>query len=571
MPGRSPDRAQSLLYGATVLVGAVLIVLTSLNQPYNQNEWKQISPYDESDLGTAVSGTRQPPLDALLGTLLQRLTGEGHLEQRLVPMVSGVGCLLLMVVLLRGLRMGYAGVVAMAFMATAPVFLRISAYTRPYALPMMLMLACAVAGTRWLETGRRRWLVLAVGGALALPLARVPEPTVFLASSAAVLVLAGHRGSLPRQPAWLLAAALLVPLVTVGAYSSLTLARETGQTSTGDALLDLSPSHAVARLPAGLRELGEHVGPLYGHWFSWWPLVLLVVILGVSLPTSRRRLLATWYWLPLALAPLAFLVAYHTVNAFPLEMRHYQIRFAYFWIPPLVMTVAAVIESLSTDARVRRPLVPLLALALVVGQLPGTWRVLTENDAVDFAAAGEVIGDRVPGDAVVIYDAAAPAGWWRQPFSGRDRYLPDDANVVSATRIAGGHDRLPREAPVYLLLLDSDCASATACDIPGLRWSGDVGGYERIARFDRFTLYAPTAGQRGPSGAAQAMLSLVDAFGEEGAVTDAAAAAQLLRAQGRPDEATRLLRTVCDRPAEAEELACRREIEAYGLAGSLNG
>ncbi len=41
-----------------------------------------------------------------------------------------------------------------------------------------------------------------------------------------------------------------------------------------------------------------------------------------------------------SLGPLAFLVAYHTVNPFPLDVRHYRSRFAYFWIPALVVMVA---------------------------------------------------------------------------------------------------------------------------------------------------------------------------------------------------------------------------------------
>jgi hypothetical protein len=557
-----------LLYGAIVLLGSVLIVLTSLNQPYNQNEWKQVSPYDESDLGAAVSGTRQPPLDPLLGTLVQRLVGEGHLEQRLVPMVSGVGSLLLMLMVLRRLQTGYAGVVALAIMATAPVFLRFSAYARPYALPMMLMLVCVVAGTCWLDTGRRRWLAAAVGGALALPLARVPEPTVFLAASALVLAVAGQRSSLPRVRAWLLSGALLVSLVTTGLASSLALAQKTGESGSSDALLDLSPSRAVGRLPEGLREMWDHVLPLLALWFPWWPLVLLVAVLGASLPAVRRRLLGTWYWVPMVLAPLVFLVAYHTVNAYPLEMRHYQIRFASFWVPPLVVMVALVVDGLSRGVRPRRALAPLLAVALVAGQLPGTWRVLTENDAVDFAQAGEVLDDRVAGGGIVIYDAAARAGYWRQPFSGRG-YLPEDVELVQARSIARGRVRLPPRAPVHLLLLDSDCASATACDVPGLTWDGRVSGYERVARFDRFTLYRPTAGQHGRSGAVEVLLSLVDAFGEKWAVTNAAAAARLLEVRGQPERAARLVRRVCDRASEAEAAACRQEIGEFGLGELL--
>lgn len=561
---------EDLLYALIVAVGAVLIVLTALNQPYNQNEWQQIAPYDEPDLGRAVSGTRQPPLAPLLGALVQRAVGVGQLEQRLVPVACGVASLVLMVLLLRRLRLGYAGVVAMTFVACAPAFLRTSAYARPYALPMTLMLVCALAGSLWLDSGRRRWLVLTVGAAVALPLSRVPEPTVFLAAAALGLGVVGARRRDRRPRAWALSAGLLVPLVTVGAYSSLTLNRETQQTSADTALLDLSPANAVGRLPGGVREMRDHVLPLHAEWFPSWPLVLVVVVLAITLPQPRRELLRLWYWLPLTLAPLVFLVAFHTVNAFPLEMRHYQIRFAYFWVPPLAILLATLLTSLTRHpSRARRVVGVVLAVGVVLGQLPGTWRVVTENDAVDVAQAADVVRDQVPVDGTVIYDGPARAGWWRQPFFGRDRYLQGGPRVVSADALAQDKARIRRGSPVHLLILDSQCVSSTGCDTPSREWGGSVDGYEQTARFDRFALYSPTEGQVGPEGAIDALRALVDAYGPEWAVTDAAAAARLLEERGRPDDAEALLRRVCAAHDGVGESACTDELDELGVSHLL--
>ncbi len=563
-------RLEDVLYALTVVVGAVLIVITALNQPYNQNEWQQIAPYDEPDLGRAVSGTRQPPLAPLLGALVQRAVGVGQLEPRLVPVTCGIASLVLMVLLLRRLRLGYAGVAAMTFMAMAPVFLRISAYARPYALPMTLMLLCALAGSLWLDSGRRRWLVVTISAAVALPLSRVPEPTVFLAASALGLGIVGARRPDLRDRAWALGAALLVPLVTVGAYFSFTLNRQTQQTSTDSALLDLSPTNAVGRLPEGLREMRDHVLPLHAEWFPSWPLILVVLVLALTLRQPRRDLLRIWYWLPFTLAPLVFLVAYHTVNAFPLEMRHYQIRFAYFWVPPLAVLLAVLLAFLTRDAsRTRRTVGVVLAAGVVLGQLPGTWRVLTENDAVDVAQAAEVVRDRVPADGTVIYDGPARAGWWRQPFFGRDRYLDGGPRVVTADALAQDKARIRRGSPVHLLILDSECVSSTGCDTPSRQWSGTVDGYEQTTGFDRFTLYSPTEGQIGPEGAIDALRSLVDAYGPEWAVTDAAAAARLLEERGRPEEADSLLRQVCAVHEDAAEDACTDELEELGMGHPL--
>ncbi len=88
-PGWWNDRLEKLLYAVGIALGGVLAVLTALNQPYNQNEWAQIQPYDSWDPAVVTGGTRQPPLDPLLGALVQHLTGVGQLQQRIVPIVCG--------------------------------------------------------------------------------------------------------------------------------------------------------------------------------------------------------------------------------------------------------------------------------------------------------------------------------------------------------------------------------------------------------------------------------------------------------------------------------------------------
>ena len=51
-------------------------------------------------------------------------------------MVCGTLSLVLMALLLRRLRLGHHGVLALWVMAAAPLFLRYAAYMRPYALPV---------------------------------------------------------------------------------------------------------------------------------------------------------------------------------------------------------------------------------------------------------------------------------------------------------------------------------------------------------------------------------------------------------------------------------------------------
>lgn len=518
-PGWWNDRLERLLLALAVLLGAALSVLAALNQPYNQNEWVQIAPYDSWDPAVVSSGTRQPPLDPVLGALVQHVLGVGQLQQRLVPVAAGVGSLVVMALLLRRFGLHLHGVVALWFMATAPIFLRYNAYARPYALPLLLMLLCAYAGSRWLDGEGRRWLVVAIGGALLLPLARVPEPVVFLGSSALVLLLAGWRRWLTRDRAWWLGGGFLAALGSVGALSTLKLSSRKAS-STGESLIDLNPGRALDRLPAGLRDLRDFVAPLYADWFPFWPVTLLVMLLAVALPSSRRRLMTrrwistTWWWLPLVLAPLAFLAAYHSVNPYPLDERHYRIRFAYFWVPSLVMVVAVASEAVSRHARRAAAWAgPALVIVLLVSQLPTAFRVVTENDAVDVAQVAR-IADRLPADAVLLYDGPSPDGHWRQPFFGGRRWFDGaHARVVTPRDIGAGEATVGNSAgPVYLVVLDAPCVDSVACDSPD-HPIGAVAGWRVAERYDLFTLYEPVEGQAGRAGAVEALEALADAYG----------------------------------------------------------
>lgn len=526
-------RLEGLLHALAVLTGAVLSVMAALNQPYNQNEWVQIQPYDSWDPSVVTSGTRQPPLDPILGALVQHVVGVGQLQQRIVPVLAGVGSLAVMALLLRRFRLHLHGVVALWVMATAPLFVRYNAYARPYALPLVLMLVCAYAGSRWLDEGGRRWLLLAVGSALLLPLARVPEPVVFLGSSALILVLAGWRGWVVRGRAWWLGGGFFAALVSVGALSTLTLSNQTAS-ATGNSLIDLDPGRALARIPTGLRELRDFVAASYADWFPFWPITLAVVVLALALPSSRRRLVTTWWWLPLVLAPLVFLAAYHSVNPYPLDERHYRIRFAYFWVPSLIVLVAVTSEAVSRHARKAGSWAgPVLIGLLLVSQLPTTWQVLTEDDAVDVARVADIAENRLPADAVLLYDGPSPDGHWRQPFFGGPRWFDGPhASVVTPSKIGAGRATVGRSAgPVYLVVLDAPCVDSVACDSPD-HPIGEVVGWDVAERHGLFTLYEPTEGQAGREGAIEALDALADAYGPGYARVNELAAKALRAAAG---------------------------------------
>ena len=49
-------RGELAVWVLVVALGAALLVVTAVNQPYNQNEWVQLRPYDKPDLGEAIAG-----------------------------------------------------------------------------------------------------------------------------------------------------------------------------------------------------------------------------------------------------------------------------------------------------------------------------------------------------------------------------------------------------------------------------------------------------------------------------------------------------------------------------------
>ncbi len=554
---------------AIVLLGAVLIVLTVLQQPFNQNEYVQLAPYGDADLGTAVTGTRQPPLDPFLGVLVQRLLGEGQLQQRLVPVAAGVATLALTAVLMRRYGWRWAGTWGLLFLATAPLFVRYSAYTRPYAVPMALMLLAAVVGALWLDTGRRRWLLLAFVAALLLPLSRVPEPSVFLGTAALLLVLAGLRGGRPRRRPWALAGVLLLGLTTVGTAMLLRLLAQ-DSTTKGTSLIELDPSAVTGRLAPAADALRDLVLPLLAQWLPWWPLTLLVVVLALALPAARRPLLGSWSWLPLVLGTLVFLAVF--LLLVPVGLRDYRIRYAYFLVPPLAIALAAVVHALAARPRALRWLGPALAAALVVTQLPTTWQVLTRDDAVDLDAAGAMVAAHVPDDALVVLDGPGEAGRWRQAFFGDERFLPEGRTVVTVRALTrDGLAVSVHDGPTYLLVMDAACVSNVDCsDQPADVWDGQLPGYEEVARDQYVVLYRPTEERTGVTGLLHAMIALVDGYGAARAVPDAIVAARVMVRRGQDEEAAALLGRVCDaQPTDADLDACETAIEKRGLGEYL--
>lgn len=524
LPAPAMLRGRSLVdlaYVAVVVLGAVLFVIAALQQPYNADEMKQIGPYGTGDIGEITGATRQPPLAPLLEAGIQHLLGEGQLQQRLLPVLSGIGGLATMGLLLRRLGLRYAGPLALLLMATSPLTVRYSAYTRPYAEALCLMLVLALATHAWLDTGRRRWLVIGGTAAVLMPLVRVPEPTAFMAMTVLVLAVLGLRGKVPWHRALPLMGVVSLALVAVGLVQTLVLATR------ADHLADFSPGGIGARLERGVRELVTGFLPTLGTAFPLWPVVLGVVVAAVLVPAARRRLLAWPAFWPLLAAPVAFAIAYHLAFRISFDALPYRARFASFFVPVVVLAAAALL-SLFEQPSARRPVRELaggLVAAMFLCQLPATVVVLTEDASPDFAEMARVLHEKVPDDALVLYDRPTPPGSSRQAFVGRARYLGGEPSVVNVRDLP--HRPVP-DGPVYLLF-NGQCAYEGRC-VPGKRHRIEqpIAGFELIYAHDRFTLYAPTGEQT----VDQALAASLQALGPELGYVQGYVRADLLEQRG---------------------------------------
>jgi hypothetical protein len=557
----SRARTRSLLgrdipwYVAAVVVGSVLIVVAALNQPYSFDEITQIAPYGSDNIGKITGATRQPPLDPLLGAMFQHLFGVGQLQERLVPVLAGIGTLIVMSLLLYKLGLGWAGAFGMWVLATAPLMVRYSAYTRPYALPMFLMILFALAAQQWLDRRRLRWLAVAAVGAVALPLVRVPEPTVFLAVTAVILAWFSYRGRYSWSQTWPLIVISLGALLSLGVPMYLSL-----QSSAGG-FFDASPSGVADRFGNGVHEIVTAFIPLLGQWFPWWPITAIALVASLAFRTSREKLLRWWLWWPLLAAPVAFALAYHFLNPFPFDDLPYRARAEFFFVPAytlMVVALASVVTNRQTLApRLRMGLSGLLGVVLLA-QLPTTASVVSGDGAPDFDRMSAVLTQRLPDDAIVLYDRPTPVGQSRQPFLGTPRYMGDTPFVMTLAELAGAPDdnQIPQHGPVYLLF-NGQCASSGRCDPTSTSaWDEDVPGWRIVYQHERFTLYKSVDGQDGSSGVIQALAVFGKAMGPELGYIETFAAATMLTQEGSIGQAEALIQHMYDeaRPDVADRI-----------------
>jgi hypothetical protein len=531
-----------LAYLVIIAVGCALIVVTAAQQPYNENELAQVDAYSRAEWEAAISGTRQPPLQPAIGVAVQRLVGVGQIAQRIESIVAGVGTLAVLAALFWRLGTTAAGAVALGIVATSPLLLRYSAYARPYAVPVFLMVLCGYLLMRWLELGRWFHLVGVAVVAAALPLARVPEPVVFLATTGLALVVLGWRGRYSWSRVLPPAAVVCLALVAVG-YP---MYRQLSASTSGFARTN--PLEALSNVGPQLQGLVTTLPQVLADAFPWWPLILGAVLVAVAAPMARAWLVRSWLGLVLLVPPLAWAVYYHLAIQAPGRGREglvYQPRFAYFFIPFLAFALAAVASTAFDRASARWVTAALTALlvAVFVGQLPATARVLSEREAADWAAAAAMIA-ALPDDAVVLYDNIVPTGSFRQGFHARPRYIYSPERVIPARHAARTAPRIARRRPLYVLLLAPDPRRLRCTDTSG-PIAAPPDGWRLRTRQQRFSMYEPIAGD-GSADVAEAFIDFGSATPPQCGYAMIAAAAALLDRRGDDARARQLLADLVD-------------------------
>lgn len=553
-----------LWYLGAVAVGAVLMTITAIQQPFNQNELRQIAPYGSDSFAEITGGTRQPPLAPLLGAAFQHLFGEGQLQQRLEPLLAGIGTLVVMALLLRHQRLGYAGVLGLWVMATAPLMVRHAAYTRPYMLPIFFMVLFVYCAQRWIDDRHRGWLAGAAVAAVCLPLSRVPEALVFLAASIGLLGLI----TLRRKVSWSQSLPLVAILAGALALVAYPLYRTLAAQTQGK-VLDTSPAGVIARFDTGATELLTYTVPLMARWLPWWPIALVVIVASLSLPGSRRLLMRWWWFWALLAAPVVFLLAYHFLNPYPFWIRHYRPRYGSFFAPVYVFMVVAFVVGLQAAAPFRRWArlgLAVLVFGLIVGQLPATGRLLVHDQVADYDDVADTLTTDLPDDAIVLYDVPNPVGVWGQPFSSYPRYMGETPYVGRVNSMANYTYKIPQSGPVYVLMLRGECAWSVDCDLPVRSWRNiHPPGWKVKTEFDWFTLYEPVQSADGRQGVIDAMRSFAKALGPRRGYSEVFVAATLLKKEGRPAEGMALIQRMYAQapPGVAERI--RKASQAQNL------
>ena len=193
-----------------------------------------------------------PPLFLWIERVIVLIAGAGEWTLRAVPFLSGVAVLVLMWHVGRRLLPTGGVLVALALVALSPLLVYFSNELKPYSSDAMVTLLLALVALRVGERpdGRARWIVLALGGALAAAFSTTAA--FVLAGVVAYLVVSG---AVRRAPGVLVNAGLVAAVWAVAAVLLALVHREllTEASATGSWMRAFWKDYFLSNAPPGLR------------------------------------------------------------------------------------------------------------------------------------------------------------------------------------------------------------------------------------------------------------------------------------------------------------------------------
>jgi hypothetical protein len=381
------DRAVLAISWLVVVLGAVLRV----------RQWAHGRAFwlDELLLQRAMSQQRMSQLLEPLGFaqsappgwlavqhVVLTVCGSDERPARLVPLLCGIGALVLTLLLARILLGGPAALVGTAVVAVSPPLIEYSAEFKQYSSDVFWVLLVLLLGCR-LALGRgrpeRSRVALAAVGALAVWFSHAGALVTAGVFAALALLALARRSALELRAA----VACAVPALAGLAVEYVVLLRR----NAADGALQAYWASAFPPAPltwhAAVEWAGQRVASVRATALGMdRPGLLLVLLLSGLAVLGLRRLPA----LPLLLVPTAVVVAAGLAGAYPIAG-----RLALFFVPLVALAAAAPLDLPALAARLpwtaaRVPataVATLLAVATAVGvgslvqpQLPHDWREL---------------------------------------------------------------------------------------------------------------------------------------------------------------------------------------------------
>lgn len=456
--------------GASALT-ALMLYLEASHEPYHVDELRQVRAYHRpfDDLVNASFSQDQPPLDVLIGAQFQGFLGRGDINNRASSMVAGLGIVVILISLLWHNRVRVGVPVTVAVLAVTPAFLSFTAYARPYALPLFLILLHVAMSDSWLRNGNKIVALRLAFVAMLLPLSRVFEPPAYLVLMT-ITVFVYRRWWRPEWGArvWWIAASTTAALLAVELPVYRRLQTQLTAYQGDDGAASLSEQWD--------RVINDSL-PRFATVFENGWLALLLVVFALTRAGVRRRLTELWWFWPLIATPAAFAVAFHyrTMPGQP-----FYSRYGYFWLVSFAIVVGLLVDD-TVERRAWRTLATWIAGALVgamvVSLTVGVVDDFSTKNGTDYRALGELIEAEYPDTVDVIFDTVAyPLGKWRPGYAGYGRYTADARQMIKAEIL---HFR------PETIVDGQDYLIATAGPIL------DVEGWEPVVASHNLTLYVP--------------------------------------------------------------------------------